>query len=108
MNNWAVIAVMAFMGVITHWVKQIALARRQSVCMTGLGIRGYWLNHWPETVTAFTSTIAGIALLHEIGYVTPVTAFGVGYLGNSAADLIGGRVQAMISAAANSPPPPKE
>lgn len=98
---WWLIALMSVMGVITHWLKQIAMTKRQNVpSMAPISIKEYWVTNWPETVTAFTSTIAGVALLHELGYVTPVAAFGVGYLGNSVADLIGGRVQSMINAAA--------
>lgn len=95
----AVIVVMTLLGVVTHWMKQIAIARK-SPGMAPIGVREYWLTYWPETIAAATSSVAGIALLSELGYLTPATAFGVGYLGNSAADLIGGRVQAMIAAAA--------
>jgi hypothetical protein len=92
--------------VIVLWLKQVALAKKQNVPgMTAISLKTYWVTYWPETITAFTSTIAGVALLHELSYITPVAAFGVGYLGNSAADLIGGRVQAMMTAAA--PPTPK-
>jgi len=95
------IVLMTVLGVVTHWAKQVALARKQNVPgMTTLGVRGYWLTYWPESLTAATSSVAGVALMDELGYLTPAVAFGIGYLGNSAADLIGGRVQAMISAAA--------
>jgi uncharacterized membrane protein len=93
------IALMTVLGVITHWMKQIMLARK-SASMTPLSVRSYWVTYWPETIAAATSSVAGVALMQELGYLTPAVAFGVGYLGNSAADLIGGRVQAMISAAA--------
>jgi hypothetical protein len=97
----ALIAVMALLGVLTHWMKQVALARKPNVPgMAVITLKAYWITYWPETLAAATSTAAGVAMLHELGYLTPAAAFGVGYLGNSAADLIGGRVQAMITAAA--------
>jgi hypothetical protein len=103
MNFWTLIAIMALLGVLTHWAKQVTLARRANVPGMGvISLKDYWVTYWPETITAISSTVAGIALLHELGHVTPVAAYGVGYLGNSAADLIGGRVQAMLSAATNS------
>lgn len=99
------VAVMALLGVVTHWMKQVAMARKTSP--TGIGmisVRDYWITYWPETIAAVTSTVAGVALLAEMGYLSPVASFGVGYLGNSAADLIGGRVQAMINAASSVKP----
>jgi hypothetical protein len=106
MNFWTIVTLMALCGVLTHWAKQVMLARRSNVPgMAVISLWDYWVKYWPETVVAVTSTVAGIALLHELGHVTPVAAYGVGYLGNSAADLIGGRVQAMLSAATNSSPP---
>lgn len=100
MTEWWVIILMGLLGVATHWLKQLAMARRQNVPDMGpLTTREYWLKCWPETLAALTSTFAGIALLHEVDYLSATTAFGIGYIGNSAADLIGGRVQAMINAA---------
>lgn len=106
MSFWVAVVLMAICGVVTHWAKQIMLGRRANVPgMSAISLWDYWVKYWPETLTAVTSTVAGIALLHELGRVSPVAAFGVGYLGNSAADLIGGRVQAMLNAATNSPTP---
>lgn len=98
--NWWMVALMASMGVITHWLKQLAMTRRQAVPDMGtISLKVYWVQCWPETVAALTSTFAAIALLYDFHYLTAATAFGAGYIGNSAADLIGGRVQAMINAA---------
>jgi hypothetical protein len=100
-TSWLLISAFALVGVLTHWLKQLALARKATPEGFGrIDVKTYWLTYWPETLTMVTSTLAGIALLHELNYLSPVAAFGVGYLGNSAADLVGGRVQAMINAAA--------
>jgi hypothetical protein len=100
------LALMVLMGVITHWLKQLVMMRKASPAGFGvLSIRQYWIEHWPETLMAATSAAAAVTLLHELNHLTAASAWGAGYLGNSAADLIGGRVQAMINAGTRPPAP---
>lgn len=101
---WPAVIAMAALGVITLWLKQIMTARSSATPgLAVIGVREYWLTYWPATIFALTSTVGGIALLDYLdmlsGKLGPIAAFGVGYVGNSIADLIGGRVQAMINAA---------
>jgi len=100
---WPVVVFMAICGIATHWLKQLAMMRKESTPGMGtITARTYWVTYWPESLAAITSTAAGITLLAELNMLTHALAFGVGYMGNSMADMIGGRVQAMITAA---PPP---
>lgn len=103
------IALMVLMGVLTHWLKQVVMMKKTNPEGFGrITFKQYWIDHWPETLMAATSAAAAVTLLYELDHLTAASAWGAGYLGNSAADLIGGRVQAMISAAsvqAVKPPP---
>lgn len=100
------LALMVLMGVVTHWLKQLVMMKKANPEGFGhITFKQYWVDHWPETLMAATSAAAAVTLLYEIEHLTAASAWGAGYLGNSAADLIGGRVQAMIGAGTKAPPP---
>lgn len=93
------LALMVLLGVFTHWLKQIVMMKKANPSGFGhITLKSYWIDNWPETLMAATSAAAAVTLLHELNHLTAASAWGAGYLGNSAADLIGGRVQAMITA----------
>lgn len=106
---WPLVIAMAFLGVVTLWLKQLGTARSRAVPgMAPVSLRTYWLTYWPTTLFALTSTAGGIAMLDYLellsGKAGPVLAFGAGYIGNSVADLIGGRVQSLINPGAPTSP----
>jgi hypothetical protein len=114
-NSFWFLALMVLMGVCTHWLKQLVMMKKATPSGFGhITLKAYWVDHWPETLMAATSAAAAVTLLYEIEHLTAASAWGAGYLGNSAADMIGGRVQAMINAGttavanqiANPPPKP--
>ena len=103
---WWLVAVLAMCGVITHWLKQVIMMRGQAVPgMNPIGFKAYWITNWPESLVALFATAGACAFMYEANMLTHATAYFVGYMGNSMADTIGGRVQAMITAP---PAPPKE
>lgn len=98
---WWVVILMALAGVGTHWLKQIIMMRSNSPAgLKPIGFKMYWITCWPESLVALLSTIGGIAFMHESGMLTHAMSYAVGYMGNSMADMLGGRVQAMINAPA--------
>jgi len=108
---WPAVIGMALLGVVSLWLKQITMARSKSVPgMSPVSLKTYWLTNWPSTLFALTSTAGGITFLDYLdllnGKAGPALAFGVGFIANNIADLIGGRVQSLINPGA--PPPPKE
>jgi len=110
---WGYVILMAVLGVISLWLKQITMARSKSVPgMSPVSLKTYWLTNWPSTLFALTSTAGGIAFLDYLnllnGKAGPALAFGVGFIANNVADLIGGRVQSLINPGAPIPPPAKE
>ena len=100
---WPLVIGMALLGVVSLWLKQIMTAKSSAVPgMSPVTLRTYWLTYWPNTLFALTSTCGGIAFLDYMellgGKAGPALAFGVGYIANNIADLIGGRVQSLINA----------
>lgn len=104
MNNghpiiWWLVVVLALAGVLTHWLKQVVIMRSANVPgMNPIGFSAYWFTYWPQSLIALFSTAGAIAFFAEANMLTHATAYFIGYMGNSVADTIGGRVQAMISA----------
>jgi hypothetical protein len=80
---------MLALGLAAHYLKEL-------VRMTGetgkkpAPLR-YWTLYWPQTLLCAISAAAGFIALQEAGELTAVTAFGVGYMANSIADVIGKR-----------------
>lgn len=104
MNNghpliWPLVITMALCGVLSHWLKQLITVRNTAGPGTSIGLRAYWLTHWPESLFCLMSTVGGIAFFYESGMLTHAMAYAVGFMGNSMADMLGGRVQAMVNAA---------
>lgn len=109
---WPAVIAMALLGVVSLWLKQIMMARSAAVPgMAPVSLRTYWLTYWPSTLFALTSTAGGIAFLDYLtlleGKAGPALAFGAGYIANNIADLIGGRVQSLITpqGGGRTPPP---
>jgi hypothetical protein len=105
---WPLVIFMALVGVISMWLKQIAMARSSNTPgMSPVSLQTYWLTNWPSTLFALTSTAGGIVFLDYLnlldGKAGPALAFGTGYIANNVADLIGGRVQSLIGASAAPP-----
>lgn len=92
---YCVTCAMLIMGVAVHWLKSL-ITMRNVKDMQPLSVSVYWLRFWPESLVALFSGIAGYAFLIDTGNLTSINAFGIGYMANSLADIIGNRVQAMI------------
>lgn len=104
MNNehelvWWLVIIMAFCGLLSHWLKQLIVMRNNRTPGVGsIGFREYWFTCWPESLVALFSTVAAVVFFNEMGWLTHATAFFIGYASNSISESIGGRIQAMINA----------
>lgn len=103
---YVVTVLMLLMGVGVHWLKSLIQARRVAD-MKQLSVREYWFTYWPESLVALFSGVAGYVFLIDSGNLTTLNAFGVGYIANSLADVVGSRVQAMIAPGAQQVQPPR-
>ena len=98
--NWYLVVLMAFLGVLTHFLKMMWMSRTNTPPQ-GLGpidMWTYWVTCWPETAVTVLCSIGVTMFLWELNVLTNATAFFVGYMGSSMADTIGGRLQRMIEA----------
>lgn len=87
MVPWAEIG-MAALGLVMHFLKDMVQHRADDVTMTPVA---YWRDHPYQTALAACGVVAGFVSLLETGQLSLITAFGVGYMANSAADIVGAR-----------------
>lgn len=75
-------------GLLTHFLKDIVRIKKESGFITP---KQYWAKHPYQTTLAIIGATVGFIALSSTGQLTPITAFGVGYMANSVADTIGKR-----------------
>lgn len=80
--------IMVVGGLLTHFLKDIIRIKKESGFIT---LKQYWAKHPYQTALAIIGAIVGFIALSSTGQLTPITAFGVGYMANSVADTIGKR-----------------
>lgn len=80
---------MLLMGLAAHFIKDMARIRKE----TGRLItpRDYWLMYPYQSLLCIIGAVAGYLIMYETGQLSGVNAFGIGYLANSIADIIGKR-----------------
>lgn len=83
------IIVLAVAGMLTHQLKQVVQAKANGG--DAFSLVGYWTANWPQTLLAFISSAALVALQVYTGEITPIGAYLAGVAGNSASELIGSR-----------------
>lgn len=96
MLHYLLTAMLLILGVLTHWLKAFSTARRAQA-LAPISARDYWFKFWPESMVVLFSAVAGYLFLMESGNLSYVNSFGIGFIANSLADLVGNRVQAMIA-----------
>ena len=77
------------MGVILHFLKQMIVEQKQ--WQRKLTFREYLSQNKLTTMFSWFSSVAVFALLYGSGELTKITAFTIGYLSDSVADLVGER-----------------
>jgi hypothetical protein len=98
---------MLILGILAHALKQLVGAKRVG---SGLAARQYFLEYWPETLLAVVCSLAMYFGLPEMAQIFPdlaaqiglpprpvmILSFFAGFLGNSLADLLGGRISRLV------------
>lgn len=79
---------MLFYGLAAHFLKDMARLAKEGQRM---GLADYWLAFPYQSGISMIGAVAGFAALQEAGHLSGITAFGVGYMANSVADVIGKR-----------------
>lgn len=77
---------MALVGFTAHVVKKIMRVRRDGHAVSPWT----YVRMYPyQTLFALLGTVAGLGSLHATGMLNTVSAFAVGYMSNSVADMLG-------------------
>lgn len=96
-------------GLVAHALKQYIASRRLGAPVS---TRQYWIEHWPETTLAVICAVVLYLGLPEIaaawpdmatalgltGQQTILSSFVAGFVSNSLADFLGGRVRTLTGA----------
>ena len=92
MNNDAllepIVLLMAFLGLATHFLKAMMEIKLSKADIT---FSEYWKTKPYQSLLSVIGCIVGYISLDSMGQLTSLTAFGVGYMANSMADIIGSR-----------------
>lgn len=81
--------VMVICGLIVHFLKDLIRIKQETDKLPS--IKGYWREHPYQSLICIVGAVVGFIALFSTGQLTPITAFGVGYMANSVADTIGKR-----------------
>lgn len=98
---------MLILGILAHALKQLAGAKRAGA---GMKPRAYFIEYWPETLLAVVCSVSMYFVLPELAQLFPdlaatiglpprptmILSFFAGFLGNSLADLLGGRISRLV------------
>ena len=98
---------MLLLGVLAHSLKQLIAAKRAGAGMPALD---YFLTYWPETLLATVCSVGMYFGLPELAQMFPdlaatiglpphptlIGSFFAGFMGNSLADLLGGRISRLV------------
>lgn len=98
---------MLILGILAHALKQLIGAKRAGAGMT---YRAYFIDCWPESLLAVVCSLGMYFGLPELAqlfpdlagtiglpdYPTMIGSFFAGFMGNSLADLLGGRITRLV------------
>ena len=87
---------MLFYGLATHFLFEFArmLSDNDPICL--IAYLFGTTKHQVQTCISVIGALVGYAALNHTGDLSPITAFGVGYMANTVPDLIGKRVGAKL------------
>lgn len=81
--------IMVVLGLLTHFLKDLIRIKQENGVPPN--IIEYWKANPYQTLLCVVGACAGYFALLETGQLTALTAFGIGYMANSVADVIGKR-----------------
>jgi hypothetical protein len=79
---------MVLCGLLVHFLKDLVRLKAEGAFLTPLQ---YWRKYPYQTLFCVIGAVVGVVALNEAQQLTPITAFAVGYMSNSVADMIGKR-----------------
>lgn len=93
---WTILgaAAMMLLGTASHFLKKVVEVRRAGETVS---LVGYWRGHPYESMLSVIGAIVGLVVLHQMGELTLLTAYGTGYVANSMSEAIGDRTKSLIN-----------
>lgn len=88
MTEPAILALLLFAGLLSHFLKRVVEERNAGRAVT---LKSYWLDHPYHSALSVTAAVAGFILLWGTPELTRLTAWGIGYMADSAAGVLGQR-----------------
>lgn len=88
MNEDLLLIVLLLLGLATHFLKRVVEERAAGRIIS---LRTYWVEHPYHSALAVASAVAGFVLLYGTAELTRITAWGLGYMADSAAGMLGKR-----------------
>ena len=79
---------MLLCGLASHFLKDLIRVKSEK---GKISIKKYWMDNPYQNLLCVVGAVAGYVALESTGQLTVVTSFGVGYVANSVADMIGKR-----------------
>ncbi len=89
----AIEIIMLLLGLATHFLKALLQMKLAGNHLTPIE---YWRGHPYQSGLAVVGAVVGFVALYESGNLTSINAFGIGYMANSVADVLGGRAQGKL------------
>lgn len=80
---------MVILGLLTHFLKDLIRIKQEEGAPPN--IIKYWKDNPYQTLLSIVGALSGYFALLETGQLTALTAFGIGYMANSVADVLGKR-----------------
>lgn len=84
---------MMLLGTASHFLKKVVEIRRAGESNS---LIDYWRRHPYESLLSIIGAIVGLIVLHQMGELTLLTAYGTGYMANSMSDALGSRTKSII------------
>lgn len=82
-----------FAGLAAHFLKKVIELRNSEHAIT---LGAYWREYPYRTVLAVVGALAGFMLLYGTAEMTRATAFGIGYLADSIAGIMGKKTEGKL------------
>lgn len=84
---------MLLLGLATHFIKAMMQIMKDGKPITPIC---YWRDYPYQSSLSLIGAVVGFVALRETGNLSLITAFGVGYMANSVADILGSRTQGKL------------
>lgn len=91
----AILVLLLILGLASHLLKKVVAEVRAG--NRDISIRSYWLENPYPTALGIVGAVTGFVLLYDTPELTKLTAWGLGYMCDSAAEMFGDRAMKKVA-----------